>query len=146
MKVAIMGDIHSNDLALSAALKSAYLLKAERLLITGDFVGYYYSPLRVLELLNDWKIDAVRGNHEEILTKARNNLTYLETIELRYGSGIRVAMEQLNSVQLNYLCTLPHPLELEIENCKILLCHGSPWNLEQYVYQNYDVYLYFLKL
>jgi putative phosphoesterase len=136
MKVAILGDIHGNYLALRAVLQGALLSKVERLLITGDLVGYYFSPLMVLELLSNWKFDAVRGNHEEMLSKARNDLTYLDIIDKRYGSGVRIAIQELKKEQLDYLCTLPHPLKLEIDNCKILLCHGAPWDIDQYVYQN----------
>lgn len=138
MKLALMGDIHGNDLALQAVLEAAAAAKVDRLLVTGDLVGYYFAPLRVLELLSGWKCDVVRGNHEEMLSKARSDENYLATVEMRYGSGVQVALEQLSSTQLDSLCSLPHPLELDIDGSRILLSHGAPWNLNQYIYPDAD--------
>lgn len=139
MKLALLGDIHGNDLALAAVLEAASVAKVERLLVTGDLVGYYFEPLQVLELLSEWQCDVVRGNHEDMLAKARSDKSYLETVEVRYGSGVRLAIDQLNSQQLDSLCTLPHPLDLNIEGVRILLSHGAPWNLDQYIYPDTDL-------
>lgn len=133
-----MGDVHGNDTALRAVLNAASAMGVERLLITGDIVGYYFAPKMVLDLLGQWRFDAVAGNHEIMLAEARNNPEYLLKVESKYGGGLRVALEQLNRKEIDYLCGLPHPLELEIEDFKILLCHGSPRDLNHYVYPDND--------
>ena len=133
-----MGDIHGNNLALQAVLEAASAAKVDRLLVTGDLVGYYFSPLCVIELLSSWKCDVVRGNHEEILLRGRSDQAYLTKVEAKYGSGVRVALEQMNSTQLDSICSLPHPLELDIDGIRILLSHGSPWDLDQYIYPDTD--------
>jgi len=134
VKLALLGDIHGNHLALKAVLDAASSIGVEQLLITGDLVGYYYAPLKVLELLQPWKKYIVRGNHEDMLDRARTDLAFLSQVDLRYGTGIRLAIEQLDVQQLDELCSLPHPLELEVDKYKILLCHGTPWDIDQYVY------------
>ncbi len=138
MKLALMGDIHGNQLALQAVLEAATAAKVDRLLVTGDLVGYYFAPLQVLELLSSWTCDVVRGNHEEMLSKARNDAAYLATVEARYGSGLRVALEQLSSQQLDSFCSLPNALEINIDGSLILLCHGVPEDLDQYIYPDTD--------
>ena len=45
-----------------------------------------------------------------------------------------MAIEQIDTPQLDDLCALPHPLELVVDGCKILLCHGTPWDNDRYVY------------
>ena len=134
MKLALLGDIHGNDLALQAVLAAASSSGVEKLLITGDLVGYYHSPLQVLELLRPWDRHVVRGNHEDMLVTARSDTAFLTQVDARYGSGLRMAIEQLDTQQLDELCGLPHPLELVIDGCRILLCHGTPWNNDIYVY------------
>lgn len=134
MKLALLGDIHGNHLALEAVLTAATSAGVEKLLITGDLVGYYYSPSRVLEVLGIWDKHVVRGNHEKMLIIARRDPEFLLQVDKRYGSGLRVAIEQLSTPQLDELCALPHPLDLNIGGCRILLCHGAPWNVDQYVY------------
>ncbi|MEW6165095.1 MAG: metallophosphoesterase family protein [Pseudomonadota bacterium] len=134
MKLALIGDIHGNDRALAAVLEAASAAHVDRLLVTGDLVGYYFAPGQVLDLLGEWDRDVVRGNHEEMLAAARSNAAYLAKVGARYGSGVRIALEQLDAKQLDGLCSLPHPLELELDGVRILLCHGAPWDLDQYIY------------
>lgn len=134
MRIGLLGDIHGNDRALHVVLEAATAANVDRLLVTGDLVGYYFAPLQVLDLLSEWDRDVVRGNHEVMLAAARSDAAYLAKVDARYGSGVRIALEQLNSKQLDELCALPHPLELELDGVRILLCHGAPWDLDQYIY------------
>jgi putative phosphoesterase len=134
MKLALLGDIHGNHQALEAVLSAASNAGVEQLLVTGDLVGYYYHPARVMDLLHPWKKYIVKGNHENMLEKARLDSNYLEKVVFRYGSGLAVAIEQLSKNQLDELCYLPLCEALEIDGFKIYLCHGAPWSNEQYVY------------
>ena len=134
MKLALLGDIHGNFRALEVVLEAVSEANVDRLLVTGDLVGYYFAPVQVLNLLSKCDCDIVSGNHEVMLAAARTDPDYLATVDARYGSGVRIAIEQLDSKQLDELCTLPHSLELEIDGVRILLCHGAPWNLDLYVY------------
>lgn len=134
MKIGLLGDIHGNYRALEAVLSAADRFGVELLLLTGDLVGYYDSPLAVLKMLNVWSYHMVRGNHEDMLKKARYDDLFLAEVDAKYGKGLRSAIEQLSDEQINILCNLPHPLYLEIDTCRVLLCHGSPWDINQYVY------------
>ncbi|MFZ3088699.1 MAG: metallophosphoesterase family protein [Methylotenera sp.] len=134
MKLALLGDVHGNADALQTVLAAAISYGAEKLLVTGDLVGYYFSPLQVLELLSTWDRHIVRGNHEDMLNTARQDPEFLVQVDTRYGTGLRTALEQLSEKQIDELCNLPHPLELVIDECRILLCHGAPWDIDQYVY------------
>lgn len=138
MKVALLGDIHGNHFALRAVLSAATRHGVERLLITGDLVGYYFWAKEVLEMLQPWDFVVVRGNHEQMLAEARAEPQHLRDVEAKYGSGLRVALETLTAAQFHWLENLPHPLEVKVDGCRILLCHGSPWDLDQYVYPDAD--------
>jgi putative phosphoesterase len=131
---ALLGDIHGNDLALEAVLAAAREAGAAALLVTGDVVGYYFAPARALGLLDKWRIWMVRGNHEDMLSRARANTTVLNAIEGKYGSGLRTALGELSRKQIDHLCRLPHPLEITLGSRRILLCHGAPWDNDCYVY------------
>ena len=106
----------------------------EKLLITGDFVGYYFWPREVMDMLSEWDIVAVRGNHEEMLAHALKVPTSLLSINAKYGSGLNEAINTLMPAQLDWLCNLPHPRSFECDGKSLLLCHGSPWDVSQYVY------------
>jgi predicted phosphodiesterase len=110
MRIALLGDIHGNSFALAAVLDAARAARVEKLLITGDFVGYYFWPREVLDMLSDWDIAAVRGNHEDMLVDVLNGPASLEKINAAYGSGLSRAIETLTQAQLDWLCNLPHPM------------------------------------
>ncbi len=131
-----MGDIHGNAYALRAVLDAATCANVQKLLITGDLIGYYFSPLKVVEMLDAWDTFIVRGNHEEMLKIALKDPNYLVSVDARYGSGLRIAIEELSSEQIGRLCELEHPINLSFDGIKILLCHGSPWDLDEYIYPN----------
>lgn len=134
MKIALLGDIHANHIALEAVLKQAKKSGVELFFITGDLVGYYFWPQKVLELLSSVEHIVVRGNHEDMLASIRTDITLLPKIELKYGIGLRLALEQLSVEQLDKLTSLPTRKYINLENFTLLLCHGSPWDTDQYVY------------
>lgn len=134
MKLGLLGDIHGNDRALNAVLAAASLAGVEILLITGDLVGYYDAPGKAMDLLRSWDKHMVRGNHEDMLAIARSDPEFLGRVEEKYGTGLRTAIDELTRQQIDDLCNLPHPLDLTINEIRILLCHGAPWDVDLYVY------------
>ncbi len=138
MKLALLGDIHGNSSALGVILQSARRKKVEKLLITGDLIGYYFDPAGVINLLSDWDYYLVKGNHEEMLGRAIQDLNFNDEVKKKYGPGLRDAIQHLNREQLEYLITLPHPLNIKIDRIKITLCHGSPIDMNKYIYPDYD--------
>ena len=75
----------------------------------------------------------VRGNHEEML---RNWLAGQgqDDIRRRYGTGLAEAARCLTAQQIDDLLSLPLTRDLQIDGRRVLLCHGSPWDLNAYVY------------
>ncbi len=138
MKIGILGDIHGNKDALNAVLNAAETFKVQRLLITGDLVGYYPFAKDVLNSLEAWDIDIVRGNHEDMLQQSLDDRSCLKKISAKYGNGLSYAINELSSKELKYLTDLPHPLILNIDNKNISLAHGSPIDINDYLYPDSD--------
>ena len=133
MKVGLLADIHANLAALTAVLAAAGREGVARLLIAGDLVGYYYQAKDVLALLDQWQWQGVRGNHEDMLTEVVSGVN-TDAIKHRYGSGLESAAQSLDNEAIERLKALPHPLRVEIGGRTVLLCHGAPWNTNEYVY------------
>jgi len=134
MKIAILSDIHGNHYALEQVLLDAKKHKIEKLLILGDIVGYYYYPDRVLSLLDCWNYDFVRGNHEVLLKRVLNGDMKISTLTKKYGSGHEFALNNLTNNQLDYLINSPDKKELIFDEVKVLICHGSNWDPNYYLY------------
>lgn len=134
MKIALLADIHGNALALEAVLHMAAREGVDELFLLGDFVGYYFQPGKVLELLAPWKVTAIRGNHETLLTECAESAEALNAYEKKYGRGLRMAMEQLDDGVLSGLMSLPERQVVTRDGYTILMCHGSPWDPDKYIY------------
>ena len=132
MKVALLSDIHANEVALSATLQAARSEGAEQLVCCGDFVGYYHAPDAMLALLDCWQWQGIRGNHEDMLECWLGGKDR-EAIHARYGSGIAIAARMPESAHTRLL-SLPQRRDIEIDGRKVLLCHGSAWDPDHYVY------------
>jgi len=134
MKIAILADIHGNHHALLQVLRKARQLKVEKILILGDLIGYYYYPEKVLEMLFEWDCKFIKGNHEDLLKEILNGSIKIEVVTEKHGSGHCMALEKLNNAQITELVSLPEQLRLEVDNTNILMCHGSPWDTNMYLY------------
>ena len=138
MKLAVISDIHGNYEALLQVLNKAKREGVEHLLILGDIVGYYYHPDKVLALLEDWSYDMIKGNHETIMENLIADPSIGESIRLKYGSGHKDAIAKLSDKQINFLIGLPETKTVKINNVAILMCHGSPWSNDFYIYPDCD--------
>jgi putative phosphoesterase len=134
MRLALLGDIHGNAAALEAALAGVRREAADHLVLTGDYVGYYYFPAQVLALLEAWPRTMIRGNHEDMLAHAMQEPSSIEDYTRKYGHGLQVALRELSQAQLRHLTTLPKQTLLEMDGLRILVAHGTPWDPDAYLY------------
>jgi len=134
VKVGLLADVHGNSDALRAVLNKARRLGVTELLCCGDYVGYYYNPSEVLDLLDQWPWYGVRGNHESFLEQwLYGGNDHRIIIREKYGSGIKDAAEMADKKK-DRLLNLGETLEMEIGGRSVLLCHGSPWDNNHYIY------------
>lgn len=134
MKVAVISDIHGNSYALEQVLKSAQKEKISKLLVLGDLVGYYYHPDKVLDMLNNWDYELIRGNHEDLLAAMQAGHISESELHSKYGSGHRLAVEKLNAAQLDQITAAPQSKKITLNGVQFAMYHGSPWNHDQYLY------------
>ncbi len=139
MKIAIISDIHGNHYALDAVLKEAETLEVDHLFILGDLVGYYYHPEIVVQYLKDWSKDMIKGNHEDLMKEASENEEVSRKIIDDYGFGIELALERLDKKTRDELINLKVRKSIKLDNIKFELCHGSPWDVNIYIYPDSDI-------
>lgn len=138
MKIAVISDIHGNIDALVEVLKKAKYEGVDHLLLLGDIVGYYYHPDKILNVLSDWSYDMIKGNHEILLETLIVDPSVGESIRLKYGSGHQEALHTLTKEQLVFLKDLPEKKSVTFDGTSLLMCHGSPWSNDFYIYPDCD--------
>lgn len=131
MKLALLADIHSNILALRCVLSNVRKMKIDTLLIAGDFVGYYFDLHQILEEIGSFKIYACKGNHDDqYLNYLRGN--YIDKND-RYNYK-NISFKRSKSSYIHFLEQLTETLFIAIDGIRFLICHGSPWDKDLYIY------------
>lgn len=63
-RIAVFGDVHSNLEALEAVLADIRAQGVQRIVCTGDIVGYAANPSECLKIIYDLNCPVVQGNHD----------------------------------------------------------------------------------
>jgi diadenosine tetraphosphatase ApaH/serine/threonine PP2A family protein phosphatase len=138
-RLALFGGIYSNYLALDAALRDAARRGVDGVYCLGDLGGFGPSPDRVYPLLRLHSVQVIQGNYDNSLadgladcqcgyTDPRDNYF----ARLSYEYTFRNTSEENKA----WLRTLPSALRLEIEGHRLLLCHGSPRRINEFLWES----------
>jgi predicted phosphodiesterase len=136
-RLAVFGGIYSNAPALEAAIRIARGRDAERIFALGDFGAFGPHPDRVFPALLEAGVEAIRGNYEESLiagaadcgcgyTDPRDN--HFARISYEYTA------EKTSSEWVRWMATLPQTRRLEAGGRRVLLVHGSPRRVNEFLF------------
>lgn len=118
MKIAVLGDIHSNSEALEAILDDIKYEKVDKIIHTGDVVGYCTDIEKCIRQLVIDDIDGVYGNHDLMA------IGEMGTDDcVRSGvKAIHWTWNHITSREREYLASLPKIRTIE----NIVLFHATP--------------------
>lgn len=123
MRYAFFSDIHGNIYALEAMLETLRHEPMDGYLFCGDFVGYYYHSLRVIQRAKQLpNFHGVCGNHDALYLEASTDSAVQAEAIKKYGSAYASLEEEV----AQYLQTLPKGLILQMGGYRIRMLHGSP--------------------
>ncbi len=128
MQVAIVSDIHSNWEALQAVLTKIDELGIGRIHCLGDVVGYGADPNRCTEAVFERARPVIRGNHDKAAAGLMD-VDYFNDMARQAVFWTRTALAEDNLRRIRELEGGPLP------EGKLLLCHGSPQDEDQYIFQ-----------
>lgn len=145
MKIAILSDIHGNKYSLRAAKKKMDELRIDKFIFCGDALGYYYGHNEVIDYLRIEKnFYCVLGNHDQMFIDIFDGVKEKNTYLDKYGSSIEEFLETITKENMEFLRDLPREKELILDELRIKIVHGSPWDhLNEYIYPDsgFDRYL-----
>ena len=127
MKIALVGDIHSNMHALKAVLNQAKRHGAECVWDLGDMLGFGAYPDEVVGLLRKKGSLGIAGNFDiKIMKFPKKASLWQHEKDPDKFVMLKFSYESLSSSNRKYVKGLPLKKELEIGGRKILLVHASP--------------------
>jgi putative phosphoesterase len=139
MKIAIFSDIHGNAIALDAVLKDISSRNIDMIFCLGDLVGYGAYSNEVIELIRKNHIPTVMGNYDDGVGYDRSECgcAYKDEKSIELGhSSLAWMKEHVTPDNKAYLRGLLHRMEFTVYDKKILLVHGSPRKINEYLFED----------
>lgn len=135
-QIALFSDIHGNLSALDVVLADIESSGIDEIYCLGDLVGYGPEPVRVIERMKASGIPTIKGNYDEGIGERRGDCRcYYATDQARADGMVSYAFTEaaLDETGHAWLAALPGEIRIEHEGVRLLLVHGSPRRINEYL-------------
>jgi predicted phosphodiesterase len=136
-QVTIFGDIHANLPALEAVLadmdKRGFTIRY----CLGDLVGYGTFPNEVVAAIRERGIPTLMGNYDQGVGNDSDDCgcAYKDPISEALGKrSIAWSNAQTSADNKAFLRTLPAHIPLQLGDLRVMLVHGSPRRINEYLF------------
>ena len=139
MKFAVISDIHANWHALQAVWEDIEDQRPDLVYCLGDLVGYGAFPNEVIEFIREREVSTVMGNYDEGVGFDMDDCgcAYKTVEEDRLGKlSLLWTRRHTTSENKTFLKELPLQIRLEGRRPYMLLVHGSPRKINEYLYED----------
>jgi diadenosine tetraphosphatase ApaH/serine/threonine PP2A family protein phosphatase len=137
-RIAVFGGVYSNWLALGATLADARRRGAESLYCLGDLGAFGPHPDRVWPLLVENGVETIQGNYEESLAAgaADCNCGYTGPRDNQFARiSYDYTAENTSGPFRRWMGRLPRQRRLSLGGKRLLLCHGSPRRINEFLWE-----------
>lgn len=135
MKLAIISDIHGNQIALDLVLKNIRNQQVDQIYFLGDAVNYYPDCNQVIEMLKKHDVNSIMGNHEFMIISS-------QIVKAEYARVYKSneTKKEISEANYKYIESLPKSIAIVIGSTRILMVHGTPFDeLDGYIYPDTDI-------
>jgi putative phosphoesterase len=139
MRIAIFSDIHGNLQALESALADIAAQKPDAIYCLGDLVGYGANPNEVTERIRREGWPAIMGNYDDGVGFDRDECgcAYREEAERERGQrSLEWTKARVTPDHKAFLRTLVNEIRFDADGKRILLVHGSPRKMNEYLFED----------
>jgi putative phosphoesterase len=125
MRVALISDLHGNEVALRAVLADAARVGVDRFVCLGDVATLGPRPVEVLGLLRELSCTCILGNHDDFLLDAELVRRYTQAPVVI--DSVEWCRDRVGQAEREQLAAFQTTARIELdESTSLLLFHGSP--------------------
>jgi Calcineurin-like phosphoesterase superfamily domain len=138
-RIAVFGGVYSNHLALAALLEDARRRGAEAVYCLGDLGGFGPNPDKIWPLLERGAVATIQGNYEESLAGGREdcNCGYTDPRDNHFArQSYDYTAKRSSSAFRRWMGTLPRRRRVAIADRELLLVHGSPRRINEFLFRS----------
>jgi len=138
-QITIFGDIHANLPALEAVFQDIQTRRLDNLYCLGDLVGYGTFPNEVVAFIRERSIPTHMGNYDQGVGNDSDDCgcAYKTDIDRQRGE-LSIAWTNAHTTADNkaFLRTLPAHIPIQLGDLQVLLVHGSPRKVNEYLFED----------
>jgi putative phosphoesterase len=139
MRIAIISDIHGNLPALETVLADIRSKAPDAVYCLGDLVGYGAFPNEVTARIRSEGIPTIMGNYDDGVGFERDECgcAYKDPIEKALGDrSLAWTKARVTAENKAYLRSLAAQIRFEAAGKRVLLVHGSPRRINEYLFED----------
>jgi len=138
-RIAVFGGVYSNAPALRAALDDARRRDVDALFCLGDLGGFGPHPDRVYPLLGQAGVHVLQGNYDESLASGRADCAcgYTDPRDNHFARiSYAYTFGHTSPDNRAWLGTLPRHRRVRLGEHRVLMCHGSPRLVNEFLWES----------
>jgi predicted phosphodiesterase len=138
-RIALFGGVYSNHVALRAALEDAGSRGADTIYCLGDLGAFGPCPDKTIALLRESGVRVMRGNYDDSIGRGLDDCQcgYTDPRDNHFARiSYRYTFEKTSPENRRWLAELPPSFRFELGGKKVLLCHGSPRRMNEFLFES----------
>lgn len=139
IRIALFGGLYSNYLALQAALQEIRRRGVDAIYCLGDMGAFGPHPDRVFPLLRDHQVRCIQGNYDDSVGNALDNCQcgYTDPRDNQFAQiSYDYTLSKTSNENREWLRALPRQQRFVLGSRKVLLCHGSPRRVNEFLWES----------
>lgn len=141
-KIIIFGDVHANLPAIEAVLSDIDAHQLQDVYCLGDLVGYGTNPNEVIAIVQERGFPTIMGNYDLGVGNDSDDCGCAYTNPVSEALGKRsIAWSNAHTSGENkaFLRKLVDKIPLQLGDLRVLLVHGSPRRVNEYLFEDRPV-------
>ncbi len=138
-RIAIFGGVYSNYLALEAAIADAMRRGVDGLFCLGDLGAFGPHPDRVFPLLIENNVQCIQGNYDHSIGNdlADCQCGYTDPRDNHFARiSYQYTYTNTSAANRRWLHALPAQHRLRLGGYRLLMCHGSPRRVNEFIWDS----------
>jgi diadenosine tetraphosphatase ApaH/serine/threonine PP2A family protein phosphatase len=138
-RIAVFGGVYNNHLALAAALQDARGRGVEACHCLGDLGAFGPHPDRVFPLLQEYGVECIQGNYDNSIGNglADCQCGYTDPRDNHFARlSYAYTFAHTSPANREWMRELSGQRRLQLGRYRLLLCHGSPRRLNEFLWES----------
>ena len=138
-QIALLGGVYSNYLALNAALDDIDARGIEHVFCLGDLGAFGPHPDKTVDILRENRVVTLQGNYDNSIAFGLDDCQcgYTDPRDNYYAKlSYDYTLNNTSEHHRRWMRTLPQQLRIKLAGKDVLLCHGSPRQLNEFMWES----------